>query len=136
MSRIIPGIFVNEQHVKYASAIVQGYKPIETRSRDMLGKLVGQTVAVVRTRSGKQPVVVGYARIERKFWCAAGADWEALRDQHLIPPGSRYDAVSRGKWCYVMSNARPDASPFPLPASTVRHGRSWCEIDLDDVQQN
>lgn len=135
MSRKIAGIFVNENGIPYAHAIVQGYKTIETRSRDMLRGLVGQTVAIVRTRSGQKATVIGYARIERSFFCPAGEDWESIREQTCIPPGSRYDAVGRGRWCYVMSNAREDASPYPLPDSTVRHGLSWCEFDLDDIEQ-
>lgn len=135
MSRKIAGIFVNEQGgVPYALAIAKALKPLETRSRDMLRGLVGQTVAIIRTRRGKRPTVLGYAKIERSFFCPAGAEWEALREQTLIPPGSRYDAVGRGRWCYVMSSAREDASPYPLPDNAVRHGRSWCEFDLDDIR--
>ena len=58
------GIFVNENGcVPYAKAIVEGYKPIETRNRNMLAKCVGHNVAIIRTRRGKKPMIVGYATI-------------------------------------------------------------------------
>ena len=134
MSRRIAGIFVNSDGgVPYAKAIVQGYKPIETRSRDMLSKLHGQTVAVVQTRRGKHPVVVGYANLEKLGFVQSGPDWEALREETLIPPGSRYDAHGKGKWCYLMRWPTEEQDPYALPENTIYHGRSWCEFDLDDI---
>lgn len=121
------GIFVNENGgIPYASAIARGIKPVETRSRNMLRQLVGDRVAIVRTRRGKSPVVVGYATIAFcDFWTAAQLD--GIRDITLIPPGSAYDATGRGKWCYWMKEAET-CDPFALPSSAVRHGRSWCEF--------
>ena len=61
------GIFVNSDGcVPYADAIVGGYKRIETRNRDMLRDLVGKKVAVIRTRRGKNPTIVGYVTIDSK----------------------------------------------------------------------
>ena len=58
-----------------------------------------------------------------EFSCA-----QSLRDQHLIPPGSCFDATGRGKWCYKMADAET-CEPYPLPASALRHGMSWAEWD-------
>ncbi len=119
------GIFVNENGgIPYAVAIVHGIKPYETRTRNMLRPLIGERVAIIRTRRGKNPLVVGYARIasaERR-----GAAWlDANRDKTLIPPGCEYDTPSR--WCYAMVEAER-CDPYPLPTDAVRHGRSWCEF--------
>lgn len=120
-------IFVNENGgIRYAEAIVKGLKPIETRSRNMLRALVGERVAVVRTRRGKAPVVIGYVTIYRADFCPADT-FGAYRDLTLIPEGSAYDCKGRGKWFYFLSNANP-CDPFPLPENAVRHGRSWCEF--------
>ena len=91
--------------VKYAEAIAGAYKPLETRTRDMLGKLVGERVAIIRTGLGKQPVVVGFATIASKQWVEARKEWEDLQPLHLIPPGSKYDCHGSGKWCYLMTGA-------------------------------
>ena len=120
------GIFVNEDGgIHYAQAIVQGYKPIETRSRNMLSALVGERVAIIRTRKGKAPTVVGYADITRWEFCPC-ALFEMYRDLTLIPSGSKYDIKGKGKYFYHMANPET-CKPYPLPGSAVRHGRSWCE---------
>lgn len=121
------GIFVNEDGgVRYAEAIVKGYKPIETRNRNMLASLVGKRVAVVRTRRGKNPMIVGYVDIMGAFF--HDKEWmHAHRDLTLIPEGSKHDCVNRGKWCYYLATPMT-CKPFDLPKDAVRHGRSYCEF--------
>ena len=121
------GIFVNENGgIRYAEAIVIGYKTVETRSKNMLSDLIGLRVAIIRTRRGKSPVVVGYADIVSS--APMNDKWlNENRDKTLIPPGSMYDAKGWGKWCYFLENAEK-CDPFPLPSSAIRHGRSWCEF--------
>lgn len=125
------GIFVNERGAgRYATWLVNGSKTIETRSRDMLSALVGKRVAIVKTHKGTVPfcgpVVVGYVTITRKLFCPA-ADFQTYFEQHLVRPGTVYDATGRGKWMYFVSDSEA-CDPFPLPANAVRHGRSWCEF--------
>lgn len=120
------GIFVNEDGgIPYAQAIVAGNKKIETRSRNMLRPCVGKRVAIVRTRRGKNPTIVGYADI---VWSERnGEPWmHNHRHMTLIPEGSKYDIGVR--WCYFLSNPEK-CQPYPLPADAVRHGRSWCEFE-------
>ena len=123
------GIFVNQiGGVPYALAIVMGYKPIETRSRNMLRKCVGHRVAIIQTRRGRSPLVIGYATISSASF-QTGAWLDANRELTLIPAGSLYDNQGRGKWCYQMEN--PEAcQPYDLPSNAVRHGRSWCEFQM------
>jgi len=119
-------IFVHETRgVPYATAIVQGYKTIETRSRNTLAACVGETVAVIRTGKGK-PQIVGFVDIVKSEFCPADkfADYS---NKHLVPAGSRYDCHGKGKWLYYLENADPYL-PQPLPDNVVRHGRSWCEF--------
>lgn len=122
------GIFVNQNGgIPYADLIVQGYKRIETRNRNMLRDLVGGRVAIIKTRRQRQPVIVGYAKIERAEYCPA--KWfDGFRSETLIPPGSSYDCRGKGKWFYWMTwPTRCD--PYPLPAHAIRHGRSWAKWD-------
>ena len=120
------GIFVNNDGIPYADAIVEGYKPIETRNRHMLRALVGERVAVVSTSRKRKPMVVGFVDIVSAEFCPADK-FDEYRDQTLIPPGSRFDANARGKWFYHLEHPQKVA-PYPLPADAVRHGISWCEF--------
>ena len=120
------GIFVNENGcVPYARLIAGGYKRIETRGRDMLRPCVGQRVAIVQTRRGKKPMIIGFVDILDGKKCQGPDHWEAVRDDTLIPPGSLYDDPKR--WLYALYNPE-QCKPFPLPSSAIRHGRSWCEF--------
>lgn len=121
------GIFVNENGgVPYAQAIVQGYKNIETRSRNTLKNLVGKRVAIIRTKRNKKPTIVGYARIrEATFHTPEALDY--LRDLTCIPVGSKYDCHGKGKWCYIMTEAE-QCEPYELPSDAIRHGRSYAEF--------
>ena len=123
---MMKGIFVNEDGgIRYANAIVDGVKKIETRSRNVLKPLVGERIAIVRTRQGKYTMIIGYATITR----ATLQSYEWLnKNRHLtlIPEGSKYDH-SPARWCYWMESAHR-CKPYPLPKDTVRHGRSWCEF--------
>ena len=120
------GIFVNNDGIPYADAIVRGYKTIETRNRHMLRKLVGERVAVISTSRKRKPMIVGYVDIVGAEFCPADK-FDDYRDQTLIPPGSRFDANTRGKWFYHLKNAQ-ETYPNTLPADAIRHGISWCEF--------
>ena len=122
------GIFVNESGgVAYAAAIVSGYKTIETRSRNMLRRLVGERVAVIKTRNGKKPLIVGYVDIVAASWCSKES-FRQYENFHLVPSGSRYDADKRGKWFYHLENPERLEKPIPIPDGAIYHGRSYCEF--------
>lgn len=123
------GIFVNCDEVDYADAIVHGNKFIETRSKDMLKDCVHNRVAIIRTRRGETPTIVGHAFITWKIFLPA--DYlDTIRNITHIPRGSKHDCKGtvKGKWCYHMENRTP-CYPYPLPDNAVRHGRSWCEFE-------
>ena len=116
----------NTQGVKYADLIVMGLKRAETRNKHTLRQLIGERVAVVRTRKGKKPEVIGYITISDAFWCKK-EDFGSYQNWHLVPPGSKYDATDSGKWLYVLENPET-CMPYELPSNAVRHGYSWCEF--------
>ena len=120
------GIFVNENGcIHYARLMAGGYKKAETRFRDMLGKLVGERVAIIQTRRHKNPQVIGYVTIVSKQFVKA-EDFPLYFNDHCVPPGSSYDAHGRGKWLYWLKDAET-CEPYDLPKDAIRHGRSWCE---------
>lgn len=110
---IIPAIYVrNTKEAKYADYIVCKLKPIETRTRDVLGSFVGQRVLVIRTEANRKPMVIGSAFIKEKaFRTAEQLDY--IRDLTMIPKGSEFDTSANGKWCYYLGDAVA-YEPFPL----------------------
>ena len=127
------GIFVNSAKVNYAGYIVSGKKTIETRSSNTLKKLVGRRVAVIET--GKGPAqVIGYVDITHAAFCLS-IYYEAWRNETMIPAGDKYDRFGTrdgvsGKWFYDLENAEK-CTPYELPDNAIRHGRSWCEFELN-----
>ena len=124
------GIFIHDtRSVPYALAIAQGYKTIETRFRDVLGRFVGQRVNVIRTRSGRPAEVVGSVVITGKWFCRP-EQFDEFSNRHCIPTGSRYDCHGRGKWCYDLSDPVALDHPVPLSSFRVSHKtRSFAIID-------
>lgn len=125
-------MFVNDDgKIPFTECIVQGWKTIETRTKNMLLPLVGERVAVVRTHRNEGPMVVGYVDVIRHEFCPVYR-LDRFRFDTFIPKGSTYDNLGtwhgkQGKWFYHLANAEP-CEPYPLPSSAIRHGRSWCEF--------
>jgi len=119
-------VFVADDHgISYAQLIVEARKIIETRNRNTLKNLVGERVAIVRTRHGK-PMIIGYVDIVSVSFC----DEERFPEyftQHFVPYFSKYYVKSKGKYFYHLANAEK-CIPYPLPENAVRHGRVWCEF--------
>ncbi len=128
------GIFVHESRGEYyAHDIVYGSKTIETRTKNTLLPCVGETVAVISTRSGHAPEIVGFVSIFTYAFCPETL-FEMYRPETMIPHNSKYNKLGHrngkpGKWFYYLENPIP-VKPFPLPDDAVRHGRSWCEFEL------
>ena len=124
------GIFVNEDHMPYANWIVSGLKTIETRNKNMLGKLVGERVAIIATAhkgyKRHDPYIIGYATIAKADYVTQN-EFELYRDETMIDPKDYYDCGANGKWLYFMR--KPEACcPKPLPKNATYHGRSYCEF--------
>jgi hypothetical protein len=126
---MIPAAYVHETRATpYATAIASALKPIETRTRDVLGRFVGQKVLIIRTRDGHPADVVGSAVIASKRFYSV-QELDDMRNQTLIPPGSKYDCNGRGKWGYTMTDTVLFSSPIPLSAYTIeRKTRSWAML--------
>ena len=119
------GIYVNQlsaQGVKYADLIVDGYKTIETRSRDMLKSCLFERVAIIRTTRGKKPAIIGYANISGSRWMR-NRQASDFPESTFVPEGSKY---AGNHWFYLLSDPER-CEPYPIPENAVRHGRSWCE---------
>ena len=124
------GIFVHSTRKEpYAELIVDGLKSIETRTRDMLGRFIGQRVQIIKTASGKAPVIIGEATIANGVYFSK---WvlDGLRNSTKIPVGSKYDCAGDGKWCYLMRRPKRYETPIPLSQKTILHRtRTFAEME-------
>ena len=127
---MMTAIYVHDTRaIPYSIAIASSIKPIETRTRDVFGRFVGQRVLIIRTRDGHPADVIGSAFIAGKRFYSA-AELDAMRDQTLIQPGSMYDCKKRGKWGYHMTNAVKFSEPVPLSDFVISSKtRSYAMID-------
>lgn len=119
-------IYINEDYLPFADLILSGMKVWETRNRNMLGKLIGEQVAIVSTSRKRKPLIKGLATITEARHVTP-EEYELFRGKTYVPKGSKYDCTPRGKWLYRMSNPI-HLAPIPLPEDIIRHGRSWCYI--------
>jgi hypothetical protein len=100
--------------INYADLIVSGDKKLETRKSDSLRPYVGSRVGIVQTGVGS-PKLLGYADIGEPT-VVDGKEFDALRDQHLVPKGSDFDIVQGGtKHVYPLTNAEKLPSPVDIP---------------------
>lgn len=129
--KTIPAAYVHQtRHVPYADAIVDGYKVIETRSRNVLKDFVGERILIIRTQSGKPSEIIGSVTITSSQFCPA-SDFPGYFNQHCVPPGSRYDCHGRGKWMYFLDDAVKFDAPIPVSSVTIAHKtRSYAIVEM------
>ena len=101
-----PTIGINvrsDGNIDYASLIVDGKKKYESRRTDSLRPYVGKTVGIVRTGNGPA-VAIGQVTIGEPIEVDV-EKFNKLRNQHLVPQGSKFDIESDGtKYLYPMIN--------------------------------
>lgn len=122
------GIYVQSTRaIDYAIALVSGYKPLESRTRDVFKSLdLSQELAVIRTGRGRKPEIVGYITMEPGYHVTP-EQFHRMYAGHLVPPGSKYDTDERGKWLYKVTSWRRLDMPVELPEH-INHGRSYTEF--------
>ena len=110
----MPAIYVHDTNeTPYALQIVKGEKLIETRTRNVLKRFVGERVFVIRTRSGHKAEVIGEVTISCSGWLDAYA-LDEQRNLTRIPKGSKFDCTGGGKWCYWLTSPTEYIKPYPL----------------------
>jgi hypothetical protein len=125
---MIPVIGINSSSAPFMSDIGAGRKILETRSRNMLGRLCGQPVILAETRQGGY-LAMYIAVLQSARAVRSKEEWEDLRPLHRVPVGSKYDwkPDTRVKWTYEITVLRI-LNPFRVPEG-IRHGRTWMEFN-------
>lgn len=129
---MIPIVFINCRRYPFVYWIIRSEKVFETRTRNTLGKLIGERVLIAETGNGES-IVRCSAVIDEIISVHTQEEWEKLRSQTRIEIGSAYDwkPETKVKWLYRLSDVKP-VKPFH-PQEGIRHGRVWMEYEGKDV---
>lgn len=142
-------VYINCKLFPFIDWIISGLKTMETRNRNTLKSLVGKTVYIAETGTGKRPVVRCRCTIGYPVIITDKAVYDRHRKYTCIVPGSSFDftETTKQKVLYPLSNVEK-IKPFPVPDDIVRHGRIYCttgenlepatgfsETDIEQAQQ-
>lgn len=124
-------VWINSSSFPFLELICRGWKPFETRSRNMLGGLVGERVILAESSRG-QRLARCSAVIKSVREVRTREDWDALRPLHRVPAGNKYDWKddTKVKYLYELSRIRL-LVPFRIPSGTS-HGRTWMEYETEE----
>jgi len=123
-----PAIFINCTVEPFVDDIMSRLKPYETRTRNTLGRFLGERVLLAETGKGR-PLVKCSAVIDKIVSVTTREEWEKYLRDTCIPVGSKYDwqPDTKIKWLYHLTDIRP-VVPFRLGPDCQRHGRVWAEL--------
>lgn len=122
-------VWINSSTAPFLPDIMDRLKPYETRSRNMLGGLVGRRVIFAESSRGKRLARCS-AVIRSVRAVYSWEEWDALRPLHRVPVGNKYDwrPGTRVKYLYEITNLRR-LRPFRVPTTGTPHGRTCFEYD-------
>lgn len=125
---MIPVVFINCAKTGFITAIMDGKKQYETRTKDTLKAIVNKRIMLAETGKGK-PVVKCFARFKNPVVVTSREQWEWYRKDLYILPGSDHDwkEDTTVKYLYPVVDIKP-VKPF-IPAEGKRHGRQWMEYN-------
>lgn len=125
---MLPIIFINCSKEPFVDDIVGGLKQYETRTRNTLGRFIGEPILLAETGHGR-PVVKAYAVIDQIISVRDKETWDEYLWATWIPVGSSYDwqPDTKVKWLYHLKDVIP-CTPF-IPPEGRRHGRVWMEYE-------
>ena len=123
-----PVIFINCTVEPYVDDIMSFLKQYETRTRNTLGRFLGERVLLAETGHGL-PLVKCSAVIDEVISVTTQDEWEKYLELTWIPVGSIHDwqPDTKGKWLYHLADVKP-VVPFWLGNDCRRHGRVWAEL--------
>ena len=122
-------IGINSSSAPFMRDIGALLKRLETRSKNMLGRYVGQRVILAETKQGGSLAMYS-AVIRSARDIRTPEEWNALRPLHRVPEGNvLYDwkPDTRVKWVYELTDIRR-LRPFMVPEG-IRHGRTCMEYE-------
>lgn len=118
------GVYINCKKTLFIDYILIGAKSWETRSRNVLGRLLGERIALIETGKGR-PMVWGYTTID--YYKILYHDSVDARKSAMIY-GTDYDIPVGGKKVFYHLTNVVSCKPYLLPDERINHGRSYTEF--------
>lgn len=118
------GIFINCKTIPFIDYILIGAKQYETRSRNMLSRLLGERVALIETGKGRA-IIRGYATIDR-YTTLYHNSLDARKSAWIF--GTPYDIPDGGKKVFYHLKNVARCRPYELPDERINHGRAYTEF--------
>lgn len=121
-------VFINCKKFPFVTEIMDYLKQYETRTRNTLGRFLGERILIAETGKGR-PLVRCSAVIDEIISVRSREEWERYLELTWVPVGSSYDwqPDTKVKWLYHMTDIHP-VEPF-IPSEGRRHGRVWMEYN-------
>ena len=129
---MLPVVYINCRRNPFCDYILNGFKLYETRTRNMLGCLIGKRCLFCETGTGKYPKTRFYATIDSVIRIDSKEQFEQYRKECCIRTGSDYDWTpeTKCKYLYHLSDIIGE-DEYPISFSKEhRHGRVWAEYWL------
>lgn len=119
-------VFINSSTQPFVQQIMDFLKLYETRTRNTLGRFLGEDILIAETGKGK-PVVRCSAHVQAVIAVYTREEFEKCRKDCCIAPGSRYDWTdsTKVKYLYQLTNVKP---VVPFIPEGKRHGYVWMEV--------
>ena len=121
-------LYINCSLFPFIELILSGRKIYETRNRNTLKSLIGKTVFLAQTGTGKRPVIYGSCTISGLETIKDKRTYNKYRKYTCIEKGSCFDwkSSTKQKVLYHLDNVQR-CKPFTIPENVIRHGRIYCE---------
>ena len=121
-------VFINCDLFPFVSWIISGLKLFETRNRNTLKRLIGETVYIAETHKGKRPVVRCLLTIGDPVIVDSLRQYNKYRKQACIKRKSIYDFIpGKKKVLYPLYNVQ-EIRPF-IPCEGKRYGFTYMEYN-------
>lgn len=118
-------VYINCRRAPFLDLILSGSKLYETRSRDMLRRLVGQRVYLIETGTCPVPMVKASAVIASARSVPFS---DVVARLSACIDGTPYDIKPDGAKVFYRLEDVQSVAPFPVPACRINHGRSYAEF--------
>lgn len=123
-------VYINCKLFPFIVWIILGLKTMETRNKNTLKQLIGETVYLAETGKHKKPIVYCSCIISKPIIVQDKKTYNKYRKQTHIIKGSCFDFTkgTKQKVLYPLLNVQPVKIPFQIPENIIRKNRTFCEL--------
>ena len=113
------GVNINDDLQPFTDLILSGKKTIETRNKNTLKSLVGQSVGLIKTGKNKQAMLVGIVLFHPPKVYKTKSEFRKDKNKHRIKNDSKYDFNQTIKYGYRISVVFKFKYPQPIHSKGI-----------------